>query len=802
MLLGVSVDAAGLVEVRLPFSVFSLFLSCCHQVASTRDKGALRCTYRATVRVTLKDGVFRDGVGFGTAQGADEHSVRCEAIDAAVRDAQGRAHAAFGAAPAVVAAAAVPVVTVAAVPVTPLPARRDTVGAPAVVAAAAPPPLPALIPPAAPAPAAEEEDEEAEEERRRAEEQAKLAQAEARRLELRRQKQEEEEIERKRIEQEEEDERLRAEREEEEEAARQRELEQQQQQQQQQQLERQRAEEEVAKKKSAAAAATPAVRAVAAPVQPSPDLARRGPPAPAARPKALVPKTAAAPAAAAAAAPPPQVISIVPRAPSLPNASRGPVRAAAASSPTQAAPQSSLSRSNGAVTPTSPAGEGTRKQLSLSSRKNVKQSQPKFAEHAGRLQEALALDIQIQSKVDWVALADVCDENGHKNLCGEIFYDQVMGGLVHNLVQLSDTGRDALMAKWTSGAIMLTFDPAQSAQWSARLTEGDMELVCRGEPWEDTETVGANLLDEFDGKSGASAISSSSSSSSSPPKVGPLQANVAQYAATFAEHAAAIKKAVGMEAAPTHNVNFEELNGHLKALGKENMAGQVFQEQMMRELAVNIGRLCQKSMVAKAIRKLWASGVVSLAYNEQQKDAWNTQLLKGSCVITARPSALLAGHEAIGKNMVDMVTDDDTGLPILSAQNMSDNDATIRGNLERIRTAVGLQYDIVPDIDYFELSSHVNSVPGFENKVGSVWASILQHLADQLEAVAVQPDALDILLNIWGNAVLKVSFDETLDEGVWQCDFVDGDLILYTHPRGCVMSEGVGEDLSDRVFAQ
>jgi hypothetical protein len=50
--------------------------------------------------------------------------------------------------------------------------------------------------------------------------------------------------------------------------------------------------------------------------------------------------------------------------------------------------------------------------------------------------------------------------------------------------------------------------------------------------------------------------------------------------------------------------------------------------------------------------------------------------------------------------------------------------------------------------------------------------------------------------------VLKLAFDETLDEGVWQCDFVDGDLILYTHPRGCVMSDGVGEDLSDRVFGQ
>jgi flagellar biosynthesis GTPase FlhF len=685
------------------------------QVVATRDKGALRCTYRATVRVTLKDGAFRDGVGFGTSQGTDEHAVRCEAIDAALRDAQGRAHQAF-AAPA---AAAVPpsAVAVTAPPPQPL-ARRDTTGVSSPVTASAPPlPVPqpqarATSPETASAPAAavEEEEDDGEAER------VKLAEAEARRLELRRQKQEEEEIERRRIEQEEEDERLRAEREEEEERQREREEEQKRAEEERRKAEeeRRKAEEEAAKKAKLAPPAAAPRLAGAALAAPSPDLGRRGPPAPVARPKALATKTAVpgatsgAAAAAAVASPPPQVMPIVPRAASVPNAGRGPVRAApAAVAPPQ---QAVLSRSGGA--PTSPASgaDSQRKQLSLSSRKNVKQNQPQFAEHAGRLQERLGLDTQVQSKVDWLILADVCDEGGHKNLCGEIFYNQVMGGLVHNLVQLSDKGRDALMAKWSSGAISLAFDAGQASQWSARFVDGDMELVCRGQPWEETDTVGAKLLEELGGAPKAASGAAAG---------GALQANVAQFAPVFAEHAAAIKKAVGMDAAPTHNVNFEELNGHLKALGKENVAGQVFQEHVMRELAGNIGRLCQKSMVAKAIRRLWLSGVISLAFNEQQKDAWNTQLLKGGCLITARPSALLAGHEAIGKNVVDLVTDDDTGLPILSAQDMADNDATIRGNLERIRTAVGLQYDIVPDIDFFELSSHVNSVPGFENKVRS-----------------------------------------------------------------------------------
>jgi hypothetical protein len=86
--------------------------------------------------------------------------------------------------------------------------------------------------------------------------------------------------------------------------------------------------------------------------------------------------------------------------------------------------------------------------------------------------------------------------------------------------------------------------------------------------------------------------------------------------------------------------------------------------------------------------------------------------------------------------------------------------------------------------------------------VGSVWADILETLAIQMEAAALQPEALDILLGLWGNAVLKISFDDTLDDGMWQCDFVDGDLILFTSPQGVVQCEAIGEDLADRIFAE
>jgi hypothetical protein len=149
------------------------------------------------------------------------------------------------------------------------------------------------------------------------------------------------------------------------------------------------------------------------------------------------------------------------------------------------------------VTPA--AGAGPRKQLSLSSRKNVKQFQPAWNDHAAKLQEALALPGPVQSKVDWVPLADKCDEGGHKFACGEIFYDKIMGGLVGNLTRLAGTpGREALLAQWTSLSVALRFDEKQGTQWSCGIVEGgDLELVSRGEPWIETATVGADLVERL-----------------------------------------------------------------------------------------------------------------------------------------------------------------------------------------------------------------------------------------------------------------------------------------------------------------
>lgn len=730
------------------------------------------------------EGVFREAVGFGEGRGRDEHAARCAAVAAAVADGEAKARklllAELG------------------------PASAKSVSKTSSVSkafksesasAAAPPPDPGKS-----SNVVDVDDDDEEKAAREA-----FAQAEARRLELRKQKEKEEEVERLRIEQEEEEERIRVEQEVEEERLREeKKLEEEKKQ---QEEERKKAEEKKrAAEEETAAAAPPSsgpsastsprmpAPASSSPVpvkrnassdklvstatsQESPNQTRKaptvaGPPAPAARPKALGVKTGAA-------APPPMVMpAVVPRSAPVPTATaRGPVRSPVApNSPALVRVPSTAA----AASPPPQQQAGERKQLSLSSRKNVKQFQPTFAEHAQRLMEVIG-PLQIQSKVDWTELADVCDDGGFKNACGEVFFDKVMGGLVNNLMRLSSGARDELAAQWTGGGISLRFDEAQETQWSARLADGDLELTSRGEPWLDVDKAGLDLVEELEAGFGTPVANAGVPAAAA---ANPLAQNVAAFAKVFAEHAAAMQKAADLPVLPSHNVNFEELNGHLKKLGKADSAGELFLSGIVGALARNVVSLCQKRLVAGVLRNLWGTGVISLAFNEQQKDAWTAQLLRGACVVSVRPSALLSSPETVGRRMLDLAVEGDSGLPVLSAQSMQDHDREIQDLLERLRVAAGLSFSVVADVDFFEVTMLVNALPGLEHQVGRVWVSILSSLASQMEIVSTQPDALEILSTLFSNGVLKLSIDESLDEGVWQTDFVDGDLILFSNPKG------------------
>ncbi len=799
--------------------------------------GEARSTWRAVARARAADGTAREALGVGEGRGCDAHAARREALLRAVAEAERAAVLRLHEATGGQAAAAGRGGTTENESSTNT-SKTSLRSAASRSGTSTAPPVPTAQPKQKEEDRQQADDEAAEEARAAKEEAERLALAEARRLEQRKQKEQEEEIERLRIEQEEEEERIRIEQEEEEE--RKKEEEKKQEEEKKKAEEKKRAEEEAAASAAAAAASAASAAAASASGPPSPaprgstspaPVVKRmasaeklgtapqaldspsqtrkaptapGPPAPAARPKAIAAKSAPP-----AVQQPIPVPSIVPRSAPVPTSTaKGPVR-----SPVTAAAPALRSSAPVASPPPANPPSGERKQLSLSSRKNVKQFQPTFAEHAERLMDALGLSLQIQSKVEWTSLADVCDDSGFKNMCGEIFFDKVMGGLVGNLLKLSPAGREALAEGWTSGGISLKFDDAQDTQWSSRLTdEGDLELTSRGEPWQDLGQVGADLVEELGAAPDAAIGASSGVASASPAAVAvapaapiaaksALEQNVAAFGRAFSEHAAAMQSAADLPMLPTHNVNFEELNGHLAKLGKADTAGELFLSTIVGALARNVGTLCKKRLVAGVLRNLWGTGVISLTLNEQQKDPWMTQLLRGACVISVRPSALLSSPEVVGRHMLDLAVEGDSGLPVLSAQSMQDHETEILDLLERLRVASGLTVSVVADVDFFEVTMLVNALgPEWEHQVGRVWVAILTSLVTQMELVALQQDALEIMANLWNNAVLKLAFDDTLDEGMWQCDFVEGDLILYSNPRGIHMAEQVGEDLADRVF--
>ena len=406
-----------------------------------------------------------------------------------------------------------------------------------------------------------------------------------------------------------------------------------------------------------------------------------------------------------------------------------------------------------------------------------------------RLQAALHVDQSVQSKVEWHVLAEKLT-GSYKDQCGVIFYDHIVKGLVDNICRLHDAGRTELLRNWTTGGLSLRFDPSQEPEWTTSFRNGDLELVCRGKAWAETEKVGLDFVSQFE-------LPAEDPESS-------------KWDGLTKQHLRALEDALGnvgdvvIDWSRLGRDGQEELIPALQLqLDIKGVAGPVERKvcEIMASLAANVTTLCKKhSLVAPAIQKLWTSGLIVLDVSETQRADWNVQLLGGDCVITIGPKALNGSFDSVGAGIVDMVCDDESGLPLLSAQSMLDEEQQSMDLLERLRAAVGHEFDIMVDVDFFELAAAVNAA-GFGNQIGPIWCGILKALLGETEAVVLQPHAVDTILDRWGNAVLKLQFDDTMEDGgAWQCDFVDGDLILFSPMNGIEDYQTVGKDLIDRIF--
>ena len=411
----------------------------------------------------------------------------------------------------------------------------------------------------------------------------------------------------------------------------------------------------------------------------------------------------------------------------------------------------------------------SRKQLSLSSRKNVKQFQPNFAEHVNRLREALNLDIQIQSKVDWILLAERCDvSKSHKFCCGEVFYESIMSHLAANLITLSPAGRAQLLAEWSSGAISISFDADQEERWTTRFVEGEMELLCREEPWEDLKLVGMDFVQQFHGEN-QEAVKLEVE------KVGgkclSLGENIQKFESCYRESADVIGKALGFLNPPTHVIDFEELNEFCKHVGLENKAGEIFQKEIMKGLAHHIESYCQHSLVPPALKKMWPSGVIDLAYNHSHSLPYSTIFQKGSLMIYVRPDALAADYETVGCNLLARVCDEESGLPVLSAQNLKDTENLQLDHLERIRAAMGLSMDVVCDVDFFEVCAFVD-----EGRFFSLFMRVVVLLCSLFQLKVLRTKLEMSGLQFWTSLPHKLKL-VCCNPKPWRCCFSFGPMV-------------------------
>jgi hypothetical protein len=299
---------------------------------------------------------------------------------------------------------------------------------------------------------------------------------------------------------------------------------------------------------------------------------------------------------------------------------------------------------------------GPRKQLSLSSRKNVKQFQPNFNDHAIKIQDVLKLNGAVNSKIDWVPLADKCDEGGHKNGCGEIFYDKVMGGLATNFARLAGTsGREELLEQWTTLNVGLRFDEKQEQEWTTTFVEGDLELVSRGEPWKNPEHAGLDLVSRFVPEQSAASVTAHAEEEDEldPETNLPRSAtkSLQDCDGAITEAQTRQRVAVGLDFDIVMDVDFPRLQ---ELLPKGQLLGAVWQainEKLAEALeeAVAQGRDVVETLLAK-----WPNAMVKFAFDDAT-DAHMIDFSEGDMIVLMQ-SSLVADVSSLGADLIESIS--------------------------------------------------------------------------------------------------------------------------------------------------
>jgi hypothetical protein len=435
--------------------------------------------------------------------------------------------------------------------------------------------------------------------------------------------------------------------------------------------------------------------------------------------------------------------------------------------------------------------------LSLTTRKNIKDSEPKLQANLKKI--TAATGITFDTEFDWMVLAPVAEEKGYKDRVGEIVYDWYLGGLASSIESFcKDPIQKESFVESFGSAKRITFeiyDPEEGDYSYVKTKNDNGSLVIRT-PKErfvsNTSNTGDDLSKTCSGDSGPMTVAT--------------RKNIKDQEATRKKNLTRIQKATGIDFEV--DVDWVDAATVSKDRGYEDRVGEIIYNWYLDGLASSIETFVKDAIQKESFvetfgeKKTIAITIVRGELDEEHPHRYAYSWINnkdGHLEINIPEARFCSNTSNTGDNL-SKACSGDSPMSVATRKNIKDQEVARKKNLTRIQKATGLEFEL--EVDWVAFAAAAKE-RGYEDRVGEViYNWYLDGLASNLESLCKDEMCKEAVGEACEKKVITfqlISNDEM--EGNYQkCTFNDGVLVVQTSvERFCSNTSNTGSDIESRL---
>jgi len=437
--------------------------------------------------------------------------------------------------------------------------------------------------------------------------------------------------------------------------------------------------------------------------------------------------------------------------------------------------------------------------LSLATRKNIKDAEPKLQANLKKLTAASGITFDVE--IEWTALAPIADEKGYKDRVGEIVYDWYLGGLASSVETFckDPIQKEAFVEAFGSthriSFVIQEQEEGDSSYVRTKNDNGSLVIVTFPSRFcSNVSYTGEDLSKTCSGDAGPMTVAT--------------RKNIKDSEPDRKKNLTSLQKATGIEFEV--DVDWVDAAEVSNARGYTDRVGEIIYSWYLGGLASNVEQFVKDAIQKESFVEAFGEKktiAFSIIKGEPEEDSphryayvWVSN--NGGVLTINIPEGRFCSNVSYTGDNLSKACSGDGPMTVATRKNIKDSEPARKKALTRIQKATGIEFEV--EVDWAVLAE-VAKVRGYEDRVGEIiYSWYLEGLASNLESLCKDDMCKEAVQEACAKKVITFTLvePEELESGAYQqVKFSDdGALVISSSKeRFCSNVSYTGSDIMSRL---